>query len=150
MKKHTPMAVAIASALGMLVLILDAKTALSGAAAGVELCIRTVIPSLFPFFFLSVMLTATLVGRALPPLRWLGRLLRLPEGAECIYITGLLGGYPVGAQNIAVACSFIVVDHNRDHIRKYTENTNLSVYSVILLLLYKLKRNLYIFLQKIL
>ena len=93
MKKHTPMAVAIASALGMLVLILDAKTALSGAAAGVELCIRTVIPSLFPFFFLSVMLTATLVGRALPPLRWLGRLLRLPEGAECIYITGLLGGY---------------------------------------------------------
>lgn len=104
MKKHTPMAVAIASALGILVLILDAKTALSGAAAGVELCIRTVIPSLFPFFFLSVMLTATLVGRALPPLRWLGRLLRLPEGAECIYITGLLGGYPVGAQNIAVAC----------------------------------------------
>lgn len=104
MKKHTPMAVAITSALGMLVLILDAKTALTGAAAGVDLCIRTVIPSLFPFFFLSVMLTATLVGRSLPPLRWLGRLLRLPEGAECIYITGLLGGYPVGAQNIAVAC----------------------------------------------
>ena len=104
MRKHTPLAVAVCSALGMLVLILDARTALSGASAGVTLCIQTVIPSLFPFLILSTMLTATLVGHPMRPLGWLGRLLRLPAGAACIYLTGLLGGYPVGAQNIAVAC----------------------------------------------
>ena len=40
----------ILAALGMIVLILDAKTALSGAREGIDLCMRTVIPALFPFF----------------------------------------------------------------------------------------------------
>lgn len=71
-------------ALGMLVLILDGKTALAGGADGVALCIRTLIPSLFPFFLLSAMLTGTLSGRAL-------------------LLTGILGGYPVGAGNAAQA-----------------------------------------------
>ena len=43
-----------AAALGMLVLILDSKTALAGAREGIDLCIRTVIPSLFPFFLFFV------------------------------------------------------------------------------------------------
>lgn len=67
-------------ALGMLVLILDGKTALAGAAAGVELCTRTLIPSLFPFFVLSSMLAGSLSGGGL-------------------MLAGILGGYPVGAAN---------------------------------------------------
>lgn len=71
-------------ALGMLVLILDGKTALTGAAGGIALCMQTLIPSLFPFLILSMMLTSTLGGGGL-------------------LLTGILGGYPVGAGNVMQA-----------------------------------------------
>lgn len=88
-------------ALAMAVLILDAKTALAGAQSGVELCIRTVIPSLFPFLFLSAMITGSLMGKLIPFLRPIGKLCRIPAGAESLLAVGLLGGYPVGAQCVA-------------------------------------------------
>lgn len=86
--------------LGMLALILDSKTALIGAAEGIRLCIMTVIPCLFPFFFLSVLLTSSLYGIS-APLRYIGKLTGLPRGCESIFLIGLLGGYPTGAQNVA-------------------------------------------------
>lgn len=89
--------------LGMLALILDSKTALEGARQGVILCLRTVIPSLFPFFVLSILLTSSLLGCSLPVLRPLGRLFGLPEGGESLLIPAFLGGYPVGAQSAAAA-----------------------------------------------
>ena len=89
-----------AAALGMLVLILDGKTALIGAREGIELCLRTVIPSLFPFFVLSGILVASLLGSSFPLLRPLGRLLGMPCGTESLLIGGFLGGYPVGARCI--------------------------------------------------
>ena len=76
--------VSLGWALGMLVLILDSRTAMAGAAEGMELCIRTLIPSLFPFFVLSAMLTGSLSGGGL-------------------MVTGILSGYPVGAANAARA-----------------------------------------------
>ena len=72
-------------ALGMLVLILDGRTAMAGAADGVEMCIKTLVPSLFPFFLLSAMLTGSLSGGSL-------------------LLTGILGGYPIGAANAARSC----------------------------------------------
>ncbi len=90
----------IACAVG-LILILDAKTAFSGASQGLSLCIRTVIPSLFPFFVLSYYLTGLLTGGDYTLLRPFGRLLRIPQGAEGILLLGLLGGYPTGAGLIA-------------------------------------------------
>lgn len=89
------------AACGMGLLILDARTALEGAREAMELCIRTVIPSLFPFFFLSILLTGALAGRSSPLLAPLGRLCGLPKGGEPLLLVGLLGGYPVGAQSIA-------------------------------------------------
>lgn len=89
----------------MFILILDPKTALVGAGAGVKLCIYSVIPSLFPFFVLSGLLTGALSGKAIPLLRPLGKLCGVPEGGESILAVGLLGGYPVGAQSIAQAYS---------------------------------------------
>lgn len=71
-------------ALGMLVLILDGKTATAGASEGIQLCTQTLIPSLFPFFVLSAMLTGSLSGGGL-------------------LMAGILGGYPVGARNAANA-----------------------------------------------
>lgn len=93
----------LVASIGMLVLILDSKTALTGAQQGVELCIRTVIPSLFPFFILSAMLTGSLIGTSSPLLRPLGRLFQLPKGAESLLVAAFLGGYPVGAQSVTQA-----------------------------------------------
>ena len=81
---------------GLLILILDASTAIKGVKEGIDLCIRTVIPALFPFFVLLPMLTGAVTGVRIPPLRFLG----CPEGAESIYLIGLLGGYPMGAQSV--------------------------------------------------
>ncbi len=94
----------IGAAVGILVLILDAKAAILGAKEGLILCFEVIIPSLFPFFVLSILLTGSLSGRGAPVLRPLGRLLGIPAGGEGIFLTGLLGGYPTGAQ--AVAQSF--------------------------------------------
>lgn len=95
---------ALMSALGMMILILDAKTAISGATEGISLCISTVIPSLFPFFLLSILLTGSMSGVRISLLHPLCRLLKIPESAGSIWIIGLLGGYPTGAQSIALAC----------------------------------------------
>ena len=81
-----------AAATGMLVLILDSRTAAQAAAAGVDLCIRTVIPSLFPFFLLSGYLTGNLRGG-----KWIAKIFRCPKSCGTILLTGILGGYPIGA-----------------------------------------------------
>lgn len=93
----------LGAAAGMLVLILDSQTALAGMRDGIELCLRTLIPSLFPFFFLSVLLTGNLLGSRIKIMRPIGQLCGIPEGAESLLAVGLLGGYPVGAQNVALA-----------------------------------------------
>ena len=85
------------------VLILDAKTALTGAKEGVQLCVCVVVPSLFPFLFLSVTLPSRLLGKKTKLLGRLGRLCSIPEGAESLMMLGFLGGYPVGAGMIADA-----------------------------------------------
>lgn len=89
----------------MMLLILDGKTALTGAQAGMALVIRTVIPSLFPFFFLSILLTSSLNGSSLVFLHPLAKLCHIPSGAEPILLSGFLGGYPAGAQAVAAAYS---------------------------------------------
>ncbi len=88
---------------GILTLIFDSKTALEGAKAGVNLCLQTVIPSLFPFLLLSVLLTGTLSGSSLPLLRPIANFLGIPKGTESVLLTGFLGGYPTGAQSVALA-----------------------------------------------
>ena len=94
----------IFAGIGMLVLILDSKTALAGGLAGVEVCIMQVIPALLPFFVLSILISSAFTGTNLPFLRPIGRLCRMPRGSESLLILGLLGGYPSGAQGISHAC----------------------------------------------
>ena len=99
--KSRKLLVGTVAAIAMLILILDGRCALYGAAEGLELCIRTVIPSLFPFFILSIGLVGSWTGLTIVPLRLLGKILHIPSGVESILIPGFLGGYPVGAQVIA-------------------------------------------------
>lgn len=88
---------AILSAAGFLILILDNKTAFSGAVDGIELCLKTVIPALFPFFVLSSEFLRSMV-----PFSAVDRLFvfvfGLPRGAGSLAFPCFLGGYPVGAQ----------------------------------------------------
>ncbi len=94
-----------AAAAGMLLLILDTKTALLGAKEAFSLCMHTVVPALLPFVFLSSLLTSALTGAQSPLLRPIGMLLRIPKGSESLFIIGALGGYPTGAQAISAAYS---------------------------------------------
>ena len=89
--------------LGLLGMILDGRTAMQGAAEGVELCLMAVIPALLPFLCLSMALTDRLWGRGNVLIRWSGRLFRLPVGGEGLLIPALLGGYPAGAACIGRA-----------------------------------------------
>lgn len=99
MKRRTWALIFAAFAMG--VLILDSRNAVDAAAEGVDICIRTVIPSLFPFFVLSIFLTGSLEDASI--LRPICPLFRAGNGAEGVLISGLLGGYPVGAQAAAEA-----------------------------------------------
>ena len=104
------MAQLYAAVIGIVVLILNNKTAVSGAAAGIDLCIRVVIPSLFPMMVLAIWFTGNASGRSCALMRPLCRKLGIPAGAESILLTGLLGGYPTGAKCIASA-------HTQKYIR---------------------------------
>ena len=91
------------SALGFLLLILDSRTALNAGQEAINLCIYSIIPSIFPFLILGNTLTNALCGANLRLLRPLGRILRIPNRTEGLFITGILGGYPTGAQVVAQA-----------------------------------------------
>ena len=93
------------AALCFVTLIMDTRTGISGAAAGIDICIKTLIPSLFPFFTLSILLTSASSGQTLKILRPITKFCRIPAGSESFLIIGFLGGYPVGAQNIAFAAN---------------------------------------------
>lgn len=84
--------------IGFAVLISDSPTALTGMQEGMELCFYTVIPSLFPFSVLSILVTSGLIGTSVPVLKPVTRLCRIPAGCESLLAVGILGGYPMGAQ----------------------------------------------------
>lgn len=93
----------IAAAFGMLLMILDTKTALIGAQDGLRLCIMTVVPSLLPFIFLSNLLTSALTGTNSKIVNRLGDIMHMPHGSASLFLVGALGGYPTGAQIVATA-----------------------------------------------
>ena len=103
MKQRKQLWTGIFAGIGMLILILDAKCAVAGAADGIQLCIRCVIPSLFPFLILSSLINNALLGRSLSVFSPVRKLCGIPEGSESLLLLGLLGGYPVGAQSVATA-----------------------------------------------
>lgn len=92
------------AALGMAALVLDTQTALQCAIEAIDLCIKVLIPSLFPFFICSNILISS-ISTGFKITRPLCRLLKIPYGAEAILVVGLLGGYPAGAQAIAASCA---------------------------------------------
>lgn len=99
-KRYSGYIQGMSAAICMLLLILDTRTAIAGAGEGIELCIKSVIPALLPFFPLSILLTSSLCGNRIRIITPFVKALGMPEGSESILISGFLGGYPVGAQCI--------------------------------------------------
>ena len=86
----------------MACLLLASEQVISCCRSGLRLCAELIIPSLFPFFVLSGLLSAlgfpAMIGRLLAPAA--ARLFRV-SGAGCsALIAGLCGGYPMGAAYI--------------------------------------------------
>ena len=122
MNRRTLMTAATAAG-AMAALILDGRTALEGAAAGVDLCIRTVIPSLFPFLFFCGILTNSLWGNDFPILRPVSKRLGIPDGADSLLIAAILGGYPAGAQVVGEAYTAGRLDKDTaEHLLTFCSN----------------------------
>ena len=79
------------------------SAAVKGVSDGLTLCATAVIPSLFPFIFLSDFLIRSglcrIAGKYIDPA--VNFIFRLPGEAGCAVIMSLIGGYPVGAKMIA-------------------------------------------------
>lgn len=79
----------------LMTVILDSRTAVNATLQGLELCIKTVIPGIFPILYLSSAISNELKSFSIPHLE---HLLRMPAGTAGYFIIGLLCGYPVGAK----------------------------------------------------
>ena len=87
--------------LGFLVLKYADVTAV-GVKNGINLCLETVIPSLFVFMVIAEFVSRTeLLEVLFLPLRFIPSLFRLPGECVSVFALSLLGGYPMGAQMIS-------------------------------------------------
>lgn len=83
----------------MLALCFSGAAVMDSARAALTVCAGTILPSLFPFFVLSILLSRLgvprRIGRRLSPLA--GRLFGVSGAGLTALPVGLLGGYPMGA-----------------------------------------------------
>ncbi len=83
-------------------LLWDAAGAAEAVRRGIELCLTSVIPALFPFFAVSSLLVSLGAGRAARVLeRPFRALFRCGGAGAAAFLLGMLGGYPVGAATVA-------------------------------------------------
>lgn len=83
-------------------LLWDAAGAAEAVRHGIELCLASVIPALFPFFAVSSLLVLLGAGRAARILeRPFRALFRCGGAGAAAFLLGMLGGYPVGAATVA-------------------------------------------------
>ena len=89
-----------AAAVLALLLLIRGAAAAQGVRDGIDLCVTSVIPALFPFFAASQLLVslgaAEALGRAAGPL--FRRLFGMDGAGAAAYLRGLIGGYPLGAK----------------------------------------------------
>lgn len=100
MKRMIPTAAVLSFAA---LLLLHPEAATAATEEGLLLCFRTVIPSLFPFFVVTSLLTqlgfAGLLQGLFAPL--MGPLFKMRGVCALPLLAGLLGGYPTGAKTAA-------------------------------------------------
>jgi len=79
--------------------IVHPKAAIGGISQGLLLCGNVLIPSLFPFLFLTTFLSTSRLGYFLTkPFEWIiSVLFRIPKKAAFAALISFIGGYPSGA-----------------------------------------------------
>lgn len=67
---------------------------------GLRLCVKTVIPSLFPFMVISELVVSCGIGSAVirPFSSFFKKIFRLPEAGCCAVLLGMFCGFPVGVK----------------------------------------------------
>ena len=76
----------------------DPATATYGMRNGIDICIKNLIPSLFPLFFLVRYLTEYIHGIRFNTLtQKIFRLCNISKGTEHVFLISLISGYPIGA-----------------------------------------------------
>lgn len=103
MKRYRQRAFAILASGFMLFLIIHSNKAAAYAIDAIKLCCTSLVPSLFPFMFLSMVLSNALIGYRFHFFSGIRKVCRIPDGSEFIFILGILGGYPIGAQMVTNA-----------------------------------------------
>lgn len=92
-----------ALALGLMALLFASPEAsIESIRRGMSLCVRTMIPSLFPFMVVSELVVRSGAGEAIAHLP--ARLFSLPRSGVCACLLGLLCGFPVGSRAAAEYC----------------------------------------------
>ncbi len=89
--------------LALLLVIKNADVAIACMSKGISLCVRTVVPSLFPFMVISEIIVSSgatsIIGRPLrTPFRYL---FGISENGSVPILLGILCGFPVGAKSAA-------------------------------------------------
>lgn len=100
----------------LILIIMDTKTAASGVLEGIDICLKVLIPSLFPFFIVTTYLNAILLGSSLPGVKLVCKKLHIPSNCEFILPLGLMGGYPVGAKLITDTYNLKKIDKRTSQI----------------------------------
>ena len=99
--KKLSFAASVAFALSLCaLLIFESKSCSQAVVTAIDMCIRILIPALFPFLFLSQFcLKSGLANVLASPLeKATKKFLKLPSCAGSALIIGFIGGYPVGAK----------------------------------------------------
>ena len=113
LKRDLPVIISVSF---IILLMLTPKIAQNGALEGIQQSVYVIIPSLFPYFFVTIYLNAWLLGIKVPGVYHLSKLLGLPSGGDPILLLGMIGGYPVGAQSIANTYQHGAIDRDSAHI----------------------------------
>ena len=90
----------IGAVVSLILIITNPKIAATGVSEGIELCLKAVLPSLFPFFIVTTYLNSMMTGHHIAGFQYFCRKLHIPVGCEFVLPLGLMGGYPVGAKLI--------------------------------------------------
>ena len=118
---------AVLSALAALfVLIVASRQAIESARYGLQLCLELILPSLFPFFLVSLLLSRLgfplLLGRLLS--RPVGKLFRVSGVGATAFVIGLCGGYPMGAAYLAdMLREGLIREDEAEHLLSFCNNS---------------------------
>ena len=113
----------------MFCLVFASAGVAAGAQYALALCAELIVPSLLPFFIVSILLTRLGVpqdaGRLLSPLA--KKLWGVSGAGASAFLTGLCGGYPLGAKYIAELYSSGAVDKDEaERLLRFCSNSGPS------------------------